>query len=306
MTVLRDTPIPDERAASVRPSRVPPVLLLLRPHHWIKNAFVLLPVPFALAAGAHLDAAIFAAGFLGFCLLASAVYAFNDIRDAETDRLSPRKRLRPLASGAVSVGTAWILCAVCLVAAVALGASTGLASVLVLYAVYLGANAAYSLGAKHVPLLDVFILAAGFVIRVLLGTALVLAVPSRWLLLCSSALALFLAFAKRRGDLTEGVGAEHRPSLAGYNVRFLDAAMGVCAGIALVTYALYCVEAEVLVAGREMASVPFVAFAILDYLRLAFTEDAGASPVALALGQRSLQACGVLWLVATGWSLGLY
>jgi 4-hydroxybenzoate polyprenyltransferase len=283
-----------------------PALRLLRPHHWLKNVFVLLPVPFALAAGARIDAAVFGAGLVGFCLLSSAVYAMNDVRDAEADRRSPRKRGRPVAAGAVSPASAWTLAAAALAAASLLAASTGLPRVMALFGAYLALNAAYSFGAKHVPLLDVFVLASGFVLRVLVGCALVQAPPSRWLLLCSSALALFLAFAKRRGDLVEGVGADHRPALAGYSQAYLDAAMGICAGIALLAYALYCGDARVLVPGRELAGLPFAAFGILETLRVAYVEGRGASPVELALRHAPLQACGGGWLAASAWSLGLF
>jgi 4-hydroxybenzoate polyprenyltransferase len=296
----------EARVRDAQSTRGPALLRLLRPHHWLKNGFVLLPVPFSLAAGAQLELPRFLAGFAGFCLLNSAVYVLNDIRDAEADRLSPRKRTRPIAAGEVSLTAAWATFGATLACALALGAATGLAGALAIYAIYLVANVVYSLGAKHVPLLDVFILASGFLLRVLLGTALVEAPPSSWLLLCTSALALFLAFAKRRGDLAEGVGAEHRPALSGYNERFLDSAIGICAGLALVTYALYCGEAEVLAPGREMASLPPVAFAIFQYLRLALVAGAGANPVTLAWSERSLQVCGLLWLATIGWSLGLY
>ncbi len=283
---------------------VPPAVRLLRPHHWIKQAFVLLPVPFALAAGSDLLPGVFALGFVGFCLLSSAVYVFNDLCDAEADRASPRKRNRPIASGAVSTRLAWTMAGLLLAAAIALGAATGLPEVLVLFSAYAGANLAYSLGVKHVPLVDVFVLASGFVIRVLLGCALLQAPPSAWLLLCTSALALFLAFGKRRGDLLEGVGTDHRPALAGYSMPYLDAAVALCAGVALVSYALYCLEGGVLVRGRELAGLVFVAFTLFEYLRLVYTEGAGASPVTIALTHRPIQAAVVLWLAATLWSLG--
>lgn len=299
-----DTSLPSEREPSRFETAVPPAIRVLRPHHWIKNAFVLLPVPFALAAGSALDPAVFALGFGGFCLLNSAVYVFNDLRDAEADRSSPRKRNRPIASGAVSAGFAWTAAAVLLAIAAALAAGTGLPQVLVLFGAYAGTNLAYSLGLKHVPLVDVFLLASGFVIRVLLGCALLQAQPSAWLLLCTSALALFLAFGKRRGDLLEGVGTDHRPALAGYSLPYLDAAVGLCAGIALVSYALYCLEGGVLVPGRELAGLVFVAFTLLEYLRIVYCEGAGASPVAIALTHRPIQAAVVLWLAATLWSLG--
>jgi 4-hydroxybenzoate polyprenyltransferase len=157
-----------------------------------------------------------------------------------------------------------------------------------------------------VALLDVFLLASGFTIRVLLGVALVGVTPSAWLLLCTSALALFLGFTKRRGDLISGVDHSHRPSLRGYNVSFLDHAMIICAGVALLAYALYSIESKVFTHGREMASMPFVAYGILNYLRLAEMENIGDSPVDVAYTSRSSQVCVICWIVAVAWSLGIW
>ena len=282
------------------------LIQLARPKHWIKNSFILLPIPFAIADGARIDWTVLVGGIGAFCLLASTVYVFNDIRDAEADRLNPAKQARPIASGRVSIPAAYALGAGLLAVGIGLVWLTGTPGVWLLVGIYLTANVAYSLGAKHVPLLDVFILASGFLIRVLVGCALVAAVPSSWLLLCSSSLALFLAFAKRRADLAAGVSLDHRPSLAGYSVRYLDQAMGICAGIALVTYALYSQEAKFFVEGREMASLVFVTFGILDYLRLAYTQNAGGSPVEMVFRSLSLQLCVLGWLVATAWSLGVF
>lgn len=278
---------------------------LARPWHWIKNGFVLAPVPFALAVGAKLDFSLFALGFLGFCLVNSAAYAFNDVRDAEADRHSPAKRNRPVASGAVSPAVALALAAILAVAGLALSWLTGLRAALGLSLVYLIVNLVYSLGAKNVPVLDVFLLASGFLIRVILGCALVDAVPSNWLLLCSSMLALFLAFGKRRADLAAGLTSEHRASLAGYTLTFLDSALAITAGIAMFAYALYSQESPAFVQGRELVGLPFVAFGILDYLRMAMGQGAGGSPVEMAYRSRSVQICVLGWAIATAWSLGI-
>jgi 4-hydroxybenzoate polyprenyltransferase len=172
---------------------------------------------------------------------------------------------------------------------------------------YVAINTAYNLGAKHVTLLDVFLLSSGFVIRVMLGCALVSVTASPWLLLCTATLALFLGFAKRRADLTEELDLNHRPSLRGYSKGFLDQAVGICAGVALVSYALYCIEVKkVLLPGREMASMPFVAYGILNYLRMVYVEGAGGSPVAVAYRSVSTQICAVGWIAAVTWSLGLW
>jgi len=263
-----------------------------------------MPVPFALAAGATLDAGAFLAGLVGFSLVNSAVYVFNDLRDVDQDRSHPSKRNRPLASGAITPGSAILWCAVLLAAGLLL-LWTGREQVLWVVATYLVLNLAYSLGAKNVPLLDVFILSSGFVLRVLLGCALVGVQPSNWLLLCSSTLALFLALTKRRADLTTGMGADHRPSLTGYNLAFVDQAMGIAATMAVTAYALYTIEAEVMVPGREFAPLLFVAYGVFEYLRQAHVNDAGGSPVDTIFGSPTLLLAGLGWLAATVWSLGL-
>ena len=277
---------------------------LARPQHWIENAFVLLPVPFALAAGAKFTPLAFLLGLAGFCLLNSAVYTLNDWRDAATDRLHPTKRLRPMAAGRVppAVGgvQAFLLALVGLVLCWAAHKPPTVAIAIA----YLVINLAYSFGAKHVVLLDVFLLSSGFVIRVLLGCALVSAGPSPWLLLCTATLALFLGFTKRRADLTEELDLDHRPSLRGYNKSFLDQAVSICAGVAILAYALYCIESKnVLRPNREMASVPFVAYGILNYLRMVHVEGVGASPVAVAYHSWTMQLCALGWLAAVAWSL---
>jgi 4-hydroxybenzoate polyprenyltransferase len=165
---------------------------------------------------------------------------------------------------------------------------------------------AYSLGAKHVPLLDVFLLSSGYVLRVLLGCSLIAVRPSNWLLLCSTALALFLALAKRRADLGRGLSTDSRPSLAGYSLAFLDLAIGISASMTIVGYALYCMEARVLVPGREFATLPFVLFGVLDYLRVSMLSDRGGAPLELILSSPALLGCGLGWAVSALWSVGLF
>jgi len=290
---------------------------LARPSHWIKNVFVVIPVPFAVCAGAKLDVAALLLGLAGFCLVNSAVYTFNDLFDVEADRLHPAKRKRPIAAGQVSMataavasvvlfllGTALCLAATEVPAAAAKPAGAGGPNVLLLVLTYTAVNLAYSLGGKRVLLLDVFMLSSGFVIRVLLGCALVDAVPSCWLLLCTSSLALFLGFAKREADLIVDPDAECRPGSRQYSKRFLDQATVICAAVAVLAYALYCIESGVLRGGREMASIPFVAYGVLNYLLLAHSGG-GGSPVEVAFTSRSSQICAAGWIIAVLWSLGL-
>lgn len=236
--------------------------------------------------------------------MTSAIYAFNDAQDAPQDREHPVKRHRPVAGGNITVRAARAWGVLLFVVGVLLVSMTGSAAAVGITLAYAALNLMYSLGAKNVALLDVFILSSGFVLRVLLGCALTMVVPSSWLLLCSYSLALFLALIKRRADLKQGLGNEARPSLSGYTLGFLDAAAAISAGMTLIAYASYCMEAEVLIAGREFAALPFVVFGVLDYLRVAHLKDEGGSPVDLILGSPALLAAGVGWAIATLWSLG--
>lgn len=278
---------------------------LLRPRHWVKNAFVLMPLPFALATGSTADWSVIALGVLGMCLASSAVYALNDAADAAQDRLHPETRARPVASGRVSVGQARALAVGLAVPGIALPWLSSGADAGGLVIVYLVLNLLYSHGGKDVPLVDVFLISSGFVLRVLLGCALIVVTPSNWLLLCSSTLALFLALAKRRADCARGIGSEHRPSLTGYSLGFLDQASGISAGMAILSYSIYCIEAGVLVPGREFASMPFVLFGVLDYMRVSQLRPEHSFPVDVLLSSRALLVTGTGWVASVIWSLGL-
>ena len=282
------------------------LIRLVRPRDWAKSVFVLLPMPFAARAGAQLDPVVVAAGVAAFCLVASAVYVVNDIRDVEADRAHPDKQRRPIAAGEVPIGAAAGLAVGLLAGGLLLAGSLGRPAVVAILLIYVASNAVYSLGAKHVPLVDVFLLAAGFVLRVLAGCALADVAPSNWLLSVSMWVALFLAFAKRRADLSRGLGAEQRPALEGYNITFVDQAMGLAAGITLLSYGLYSQEAALFVPGRELAGMPFVAFGLLHYLRLAQLGQVRVAPVEMAYRSRTLQLCSIGWLGATLWSLGWF
>ena len=285
-------------------ARLGDFVALARPRHWIKNVFVLMPLPHSLASGGVLDVGAYTIGVAGFCLACSAVYAFNDSRDAARDRRHPKKRDRPVAAGRVTPGVAVLFGLLLLSAGLLLSWASGHPAALALTLAYVAINLLYSLWARAVPLLDVFLLASGFALRVLLGCVLVHVVASGWLLLCTSTLALFMALAKRRSDLLTGIDDFHRGSLGGYDLGFLEQAISVMAAMALMSYAIYCMEAKVLREGREFASLPFVVFGVLEYLRRVQEPDAGGSPVDLALHSRALQLCGVGWVLATLWSLG--
>jgi 4-hydroxybenzoate polyprenyltransferase len=280
------------------------LLRLARPKDWIKNVFVLMPVPFCVAAGGQLHWPQLICGLLGFCLINSAVYTLNDLFDAAADRLHPQKCRRPIAAGEVSQSAALVQFVVLVLAGSALVWYGGRLPGMAIVAVYVAVNAVYSLGAKREPLLDTFLLSSGFVLRVLLGCVLVHSSPSGWLLLCSSSLSLFLGFGKRRADLLTEVDPVYRPSLQGYTHNFLDQSLAICATVAILSYALYCIEGRLFIGERQLASMPFVAYGILNYLRLMYLENAGGSPVDIALSSRASQVCAVGWALAVAWGLG--
>lgn len=286
------------------------LIRLSRPKHWVKNVFVLLPVPFALADGAQLDPLVFAMGLFSFCVAASAVYAINDAQDVERDRLHETKKHRPIAAGRISLPVAYGWGIALILAGASLAYATGSVMAMVLFGLYITSNLFYTFVGKHITLLDVFLLSAMYLMRVLLGCALLDVTASNWLLLCSGSLALFLALAKRRADVVSGQDSSTRPALEGYNQGFLDQAMGISATMTVMAYAMYTVDAAnqggLLVIGREFAALPFVVFGVLDYLRMAHVKQgAGASPVDMLLRSPALIATGVGWLAATTWSLRL-
>jgi 4-hydroxybenzoate polyprenyltransferase len=282
------------------------LIKLARPEHWVKSVFILLPVPFGVAAGAHLDVGSFLLGLFGMCLVSSAVYVVNDVLDAASDRLHTQKRKRPVASGELAPALAMVESLVLMGAGLICCWLADRPKVLLLVVTYGIINLAYCWRAKRVALLDVFLIGSGFVIRVMLGCSLLGVPPSHWLLLCSSALALFLGFAKRRADLTGGLTAEHRPSLAGYSCQFLDQMLAITATLTVLGYCLYSLDSPVFLKERQMTSVPFVAYAVFHYLRCVQICGSGASPVAMLYRSRVIQACGVCWLVAVTWSMGMW
>ena len=281
--------------------KIVPYLWLLRPHQWVKSAFVFVGLLFGHAWHDPLLLQNVLLAAASFALAASAVYVFNDLSDRERDREHPEKRHRPLASGTVSVAQALLLAGACLSSALLLAhAASDTALLIVLFYVVL--NLAYSMGLKHVVLLDVFIIAAGFMLRILAGTLGVGIAPSYWLLLCGLMLTLFLGFAKRRAELNalDGRGGSHRQVLDDYDPVLLDQLTGICAAGAIVGYSLYTVSAET-VAMHGTASliytVPFVIYGIFRYLFLLHRRGGGGDPAMALLKDAHLLAAIGGWLV---------
>ena len=279
-----------------------PCLKLLRPYQWVKSGFVFVGLLFGHGWQQPLLVQRVVLAAAAFALAASAVYVFNDLADRERDRQHPQKRTRPLASGAVSVTAALLLAGACLVGALLLAgaASMTVLSIVIGYALL---NVAYSMGLKHVVLLDVFIIAAGFMLRILAGTLGVGIAPSHWLLLCGLLLTLFLGFAKRRAELNAlaGRGGSHRKVLDDYDPLLLDQLIGICAAGAIVSYSLYTVSVET-VAMHGTASlvytVPCVIYGIFRYLFLLHRRGGGGDPAAALLHDVHLLGALACWFVA--------
>ncbi|MCS7050377.1 MAG: decaprenyl-phosphate phosphoribosyltransferase, partial [Thermomicrobium sp.] len=261
-----------------------------RPRQWLKNAVVLAPLVFGrrlLEPDALLDGLLAAAAF---CAAGSAVYFFNDWRDAAADREHPLKRQRPIAAGRLEAWQVWGAIAVLACVALWLAWLAGGGAVYVV-AGYGALMVLYTMYVKHVALLDVFTIAGGFVLRVWAGATEVDVPLSPWLYLCTVLLALFLAVAKRRHEvlLLEGVAGNHRRALDEYPVPLLDALLQVSATATIMAYSLYTFSAANLPPGhRMMLTVPFVLYGVFRYLFLVYRKDLGGMPEQVLLNDRAL------------------
>src|SRR6187399_241548 len=212
----------------------------VRPHQWVKNVFVLAPIVFAKEMFAPFVLSRAASAFAVFCLLAGAVYAMNDIADRDADRAHPVKRSRPIASGVVPLTWAYVLSATLVLVSLGWSVTLGWAF-LVVALIYFGQNVWYSFQLKHVAYLDVGCIAAGFVLRVMGGGFATRIQVSKYLLLCTALLALFLGFGKRRHELAaaEANAGAQRAALESYSRKGLDLALGITALLTITTYVAY-------------------------------------------------------------------
>lgn len=279
-----------------------PYLKLLRPHQWVKSGFVFVGLLFGHAWQDVLMVEKTVLAAAAFALAASAIYVINDLADRERDREHPEKRHRPLASGAVNLTQALLLAGACILSALML-AQAATNSVLLIVLGYTVLNVGYSMGLKHVVLLDVFIISAGFMLRILAGTVGVGIAPSHWLLLCGLMITLFLGFAKRRAEINvmDGRGASHRQVLDDYDPLLLDKLIGICAAGTIVSYSLYTVSAETVAMHGTTSliyTVPFVIYGIFRYLFLLHRRGGGGDPAAALLRDKHLLCAFAAWLAA--------
>ena len=284
-----------------------PLIRSLRPVQWVKNLAVFAGLIFSR----HFDRPddiLRALGVFGvFCVLASAIYLFNDIRDRESDRSHPQKKTRPIATGELSIGlaatTSVILFALGLTAACLLGLN-----VFITVAIYVLLNITYSMGLKRVALLDVMIVALGFVLRAVAGAEVIdVEVAdveiSPWLVVCTLLLALFLGFGKRRWELVAlgGEATSHRAALAGYTTVLLDQLIAVTTASTVVAYALYTLAPETQAkfgTDQLIWTLPFVLFGVFRYLWLIHGAQQGGNPTSALLRDWPIVVTAVLWLAS--------
>ena len=277
-----------------RRSRPRAVLVALRPRQWTKNLLLFAGIIFAAKLGDLSRWGEAFAAFVAYCAASSASYLVNDVRDAPHDRLHPVKRARPIARGEVSPRLAELIAALLIFFAVLLVAPLGLASTLFL-CTFFALQAAYTLTLKHVVLLDVMTIGGLFVVRAAAGAAAVEVRISPWLLLCTALLALFLALAKRRGELVL-VGAEAtpgRPVLEGYSLALVDQLVTVVAASTVISYCLYTFTARD--SKAMMVTIPFVLFGVFRYLLLMHRRDLGEEPEEVLLRDRPILLCIAGW-----------
>ncbi|MEO5987284.1 MAG: decaprenyl-phosphate phosphoribosyltransferase [Candidatus Eisenbacteria bacterium] len=286
-------------------------LLALRPKQWTKNLLVFVGVVFSqhMREGPMLQRA--AGGFLAFSLLSGSVYLLNDLLDIESDRQHPKKRLRPIASGALPVALAWTMLPILWVAVAALSWWLG-TGFMVVAGVYLLNNLLYSHWLKHQVVLDVMLIALGFVLRAIAGVAVLWPISpqtqlSPWLLVCTFFGALFLGVSKRRRELVNAgkQAGTQRAVLQIYTPELLDIMLSVSAATTLMAYALYTIWPDTVMKFGEglLATVPFVAYGVFRYMHLVNVSETSEDPSQVLLSDRPIQATVILFLVTAVWVL---
>lgn len=278
-------------------------LLLIRPKQWAKNVFVLLPMFFGrqLTAPATLQSSLLV--FAAFSFIASSVYCINDLIDVEADRQHPVKCKRPIASGAVSRKQGWLLTVVMalLSAATVLTLSSHIWQVLAVLAGYYLLNIAYCTRLKNYAIIDVCVIAFGFVLRILAGGVATGISVSRWLVLMTFLLTLFLSLAKRRDDVLRmnATGKAPRKNTIRYNLTFINQAITITASVTTVCYIMYCVSPEVVAAfgtPNLYLTTIFVIIGLLRYIQLAVVDEQSGDPTKIVWKDRFTQLVILAWL----------
>lgn len=279
------------------------LLRLMRPHQWVKNSFVLTGLIFGHAW--HSPTLVIQAftAFAAFCLISSTIYVINDIIDIEEDKHHPTKRNRPLPSGKLTISTAAIFAAILGVAGLLLAALASYKVVIILL-IYGLMNLAYSVKLKHIVILDVFIIATGFMLRILAGTLGLGIPPSQWLLLCGLMVTLFLGFSKRRAEIIvlSGDKTAHRKVLEEYSPVLLDKMIVITAAGLIMSYSLYTMSAETILIHRTanlVYTVPFVIYGVFRYIYLLHHQRSGGDPSRDLVRDPHMLTVLLAWFITT-------
>jgi decaprenyl-phosphate phosphoribosyltransferase len=277
-------------------------LKLLRVSQWVKNLFVFLPLFFSLRI-IQLDLLVWTFdAFVAFCLVSSAVYILNDLRDIEADRLHPKKKYRPVASGSISRAAAIIAMLSLLFPGLMISWLFG-PTMLALVLLYVFLNMAYSMKLKHIPIIDISIIAAGFVIRIFVGGVATDTKIYLWIIIMTFLLALFIALAKRRDDVIIYMETDTkvRKVVDGYNLTFIDSAMMIMAAVIIVSYIMYTVSPDVVAkfnSGNLYLTTAFVILGILRFMQITYVENNSGSPTEILLKDRFIQYALAGWIVS--------
>jgi len=280
------------------------IVQLLRPHQWLKNIFIFLPLFFA---GYLLHTALWKESFVvffAFSFIASSIYAFNDILDIDADRCHPKKNKRPLASGILNKSTGYIIMVLALFTSLSIVfvfAGEKMWQVIAILLFYFFMNIAYTIKLKHYPLIDVCIIALGFVLRVVVGGIATGIELSHWIILMTFLLALFLAFAKRRDDviLFQETGVQARKKIDRYNLDLMNQFLTILGGITIVCYIMYTVSEEVIKRlgnNHVYITALFVLLGIFRYLQLTLVDLKSGSPTKILMKDFFVQLCILGWL----------
>lgn len=278
---------------------------LMRPHQWLKNSFVFTGLLFGHAWHDSVIVWHVVLVAVAFSLMASAIYVLNDIVDREQDKLHPVKCCRPLAAGELTLTSAGLFAL--LLTGIALSITyTVSGTALLIVVAYALMNLAYSLWLKHVVMLDVFIIAMGFMLRILVGTLGVGIPPSQWLLLCGLMVTLFLGFAKRRAEMTalHNGGTAHRKVLVHYSPILLDKMIGITASGVIMSYSLYTMSPDTIRTHGTaylIYTVPFVMYGVFRYIYLLHEQHGGADPSRELVRDAHLVVVVLAWALTTFW-----
>jgi len=276
-------------------------LQIVRPLHWTKNMFVFAALVFGqkLNEPSAVGRAIY--GFFCFCLAASAVYILNDIIDRQRDRLHPEKCKRPIAAGSVTIGSAVVISALCAAAAI-IGSFMLSQNFAIIILTYITLMILYSLLLRRIMILDCIVISIGFCLRAIAGAVIVEVVPSPWLIICTFALCLFLAFGKRRSEiaLLSEDSESFRNTLAGYTPELLAHMLDVTSGLAVVCFLLYAMDAKTVVrfgSGNLVYTTPLVLYCIFRFSAM-IQKGKYSDPVKFILNDLPFQIGFVLWVIS--------